>query len=140
MTRQTRKTARVQMGAVLNTALTGDGNPVQAVYDHLKEDFQGQSPVVVVASAGTRPLPQSHTHWRAEYNLEIIIFAVRENEEVAEDALDDVAEALFAALETNRTTDYWRDLTFGTPSDVLPATVGGEPYWMEPLTVTVHSY
>jgi len=139
MTRQSRKTIREQLASTLSTALTGAGNPAQVVYDHLKEDFSGQSPVVCVASAGTLPVEQSHTQWHAAYDMEIIIFVVREDEETAEDALDDVAETLFTTLEANKSGDYWRALDFGTPSQIQPAVVGGEPYWMEPLTVTVHT-
>jgi hypothetical protein len=123
----------------MNSTIVGTSNPAQAAYDHLKEDFQGQSPVVCVGSAGMRPIAAPPGGWGAYYQLEILMFVAREDEEVSEDALDDVAEAVFGMFEDNKAVTEWRAVEFETMSNILPVVVGGDPYWMETLPVVVVS-
>jgi hypothetical protein len=134
------------LGSLLNTDVAGTGNPAQVVYDHLKEDVAGQSPVVCVASQGFLPHQLSfgddhNDDWAGEYRFMIFIFVAREDEEVAEDALDDTIEAVFQVLAENRSySTYWKKIEFGAPSEVTTIAMGGDPYWMEVLPITVGSY
>jgi len=133
------------MGVLLAAGLVGVGLPATATYDHFKEDFDGQSPVVCVGAGGFRVEQMSfgdHTenNYGGEYRLEILIFVAREDEEVAEDALDDVIEEVFSILAANKQATYWAELDFSADSTITPVTVGGDPYWMEILPVTVRSY
>ena len=143
MARASRKTCREALGTLLTNNIVG-ANKAQAVYDHLKEDFEGASPVVCVASAGFKP-KQLHfgddidANWGGEYSFNILTFVAREDEEVSEDALDNVIEAIFDVLANNREATNWKDIEFGESGiDTYP--VGGDPYWVEMFPITVYSY
>jgi hypothetical protein len=145
MSRSTRKECRERLGVLLSASVAGTDNPAQVVYDHLKEDFGGRSPVVCVGSSSVRVEQLSfgddtEENYGGEYGLEIMVFAAREDEEVAEDALDDVMEAVFKVLAANKDSNKWDDIGFSQASSIVPADVGGEPYWMEVLPITVISY
>lgn len=139
---KTRKQIREELGTTLTTALTGVGNPVQAVFDYFKSTFGGKSPVVVIGSSSILGEELTFTSWRATYGFDIVTFVAREDEEVAEDALDDVAQALYETLETNRGGGdaNWQSLAYEAPSGVTPATIGGDPYWMEVTPVIIEVY
>ena len=133
------------MGVLLAAGLVGVGLPAQATYDHFKETFDGQSPVVCVGAGNFRVEQLSfgdHTenNYGGEYRLEILSFVAREDEEVAEDALDNVIEEVFSVLAANRKATRWAELDFSVSSTITAVTVGGDPYWMEILPVTVRSY
>ena len=120
--------------------MTGAGNPVQAVYDYLKGTFDGQSPVVVVGSAGVEGAPMTFQGSRPTYYLTVLAFVTREGEEVAEDALDEVAQKLYQVMEGNRRTGDWQFWGYDGRSRIEPASVGGDPYWMEMTPVVVEAY
>ena len=136
----TRKGAREALGALLGSEMTGAGNPVQAVYDYLKSTFDGQSPVVCVGSEGVEAVPMTFQGSRPSYFFSILTFVTRAGEEVAEDALDEVAQALYEVVEANRKTDDWKFIAYDGRSRVEAATVGGDPYWMEVTPVRMEVY
>lgn len=51
-----RSAVRAEFAALLTASMTGAGQLAQAVYGYTVKDFGGQSPVLVVGSAGTVPL------------------------------------------------------------------------------------
>ncbi len=141
MTIKTRKEVREALGALLSTEMAGAGNPVQAVYDYLKGTFDGQSPVVVVGSAGIEGAPMTFQGSRATYYFSILTFVTREGEETAEDALDEVAQKLFEVMAANRRkTGDWQFWGYDGRSRIEPASVGGDPYWMEMTPVMVEVF
>jgi hypothetical protein len=142
---KTRKEVREQLGSVLSTALTGVGNPAQAVYDYMKSSFDGQSPVVAIGSGGTQAhidVQQFGGDWFPVYWFEILSFVVRdEDEENAEDTLDTLSQNLYETLETNTyLAGYWERLSYGERSTIAPASVGGDPYWLETTEVMVEVF
>ena len=141
---KTRKETREQLGSVLSTALTGAGNPAQALYDYMKSTFDGQSPVIAVGSSGlgVNDVQEFGGNWFPVYYYEILTFVARESdEEAAEDELDTVAQELYETLETNQyNAGYWEALTYMGRSDVVPTNVGGDPYWMETTTVAIEVF
>ncbi len=143
---KTRKQCRGQLGSVLDTALTGEGNPAQDVYDYLKSDFNHQSPIVTVGSEGLEAFEQDFEHWHPVYKYSINVYVTRNTatdytEEDVEDTLDDVTQAIYETLETNRVlAGWWGDLAWLEPSAVVPVTVGGDPYWWESVVVGIAVY
>jgi len=137
---KTRKEIREALGTLLSAEMTGTGNPVQAVYDYLKGTFNGQSPVVVVGSAGMESEPMTFRGSQVTYCFVILTFVTREGEEVAEDALDEVAQALYQVVEENRKTTEWQFWGYDGRSRIEPASVGGDPYWMEMTPVVMEVY
>lgn len=125
--------------------MVGAGNTCQAAYDYMKTTFDGQSPVIVIGSSGTLPTGMTFEGWKLSYYYDIIALIARESEaeyteEDADDALDDVAQELMETLQANRKTADWQCLEFDGPSVPAPASVGGDPYWMEITPVLVHVY
>jgi hypothetical protein len=138
---KTRKQVREQLGSLLSSALTGVGNPAQAVYDYLKSSFDGQSPVVVIGSSGFNASEQDFTNWYATYDYEILVFVAREDTQLADDYLDQTTQKLYETLQANRIlSGWWDDLAWADPSQIVPAAPGGDPYWMEAVLVRVTVY
>ena len=141
---KTRQQVREQLGVVLTDALTGAGNPVQDVYDYLKSTFDGHSPVVCIGSSGTgrNEIEQFGGDWFPVYFYELLVFVARDDDEAsAEDVLDQVAQKLFETLETNQyLAGWWDKLDYVSNSEVTPAVVGGDPYWMEAVVVRVEVF
>jgi len=141
MTIKTRKEVREHLGSLLSSALVGTGKPAQAVYDYLKSSFDGQSPVVVIGSSGFNAQEQDFTNWFATYDYEVLVFVAREDTQLADDYLDQTTQKLYETLQTNRVlSGYWDDLVWADPSQIVPAVVGGKPYWMETVLVRVTVY
>lgn len=143
---KTRKEVREQLGSVLSTALTGDGNPVYEVHDYMKSTFDSHSPVLAIGSSGLVANPEVQqfgpSGWFPTYYFELLTFVARKGDEMAsEDELDEVAQALYETLETNQVLDgWWAALSYGDRSTIEDAMVGGEPYWMEITPIMVEVY
>jgi hypothetical protein len=128
----------------LGDAVVGAGKPAQALYGYVVGDFEGQSPVVVVASAGTDPGRLTARGSQLRYFFDILVFVLRGtsgtdyDEEDADSQLDTVADAVEDWLADNQRGDDWESIEVGR-STIEAQTVGGAQYWMErtPLTITV---
>lgn len=137
MTIKTRQQVREKIGALINTDFT----TIEIVYDYLKTDFQGQSPVITIGSEGAHPEAQDFTQNMAIYTISVNIFVTRVEEEAAEDQLDAVMQEVFTFCENYRTLDgWWDDLTWPELSQIAPANIGGEAYWMESLVLRIYCY
>lgn len=74
---QNRQTIREALAALLVTALEGTGKPAQKVYNHRVSDFQGRSPVVVVASRPTNRSKQAQvTRVSSSVKLDVHTFVL----------------------------------------------------------------
>lgn len=141
---KTRKEIRQHIATLLQTALTGSGNPAQQVYNHFRSAFD-ESPVVCVVSAQIDQSALAFATDEAFYGYEILVFVDRDpdanyTEEDAENKLDEIAQSLFSWIETNaRLASYWQHLRRNGNSQITPGTVGGRPVWMEvhPIAVQV---
>lgn len=141
MTIKSRKEVREQLGSLLSSALVGSGKPAQAVYDYLKSSFDGQSPVVIVSSSGFDGQVQTTTNWFATYDYEILVFVAREDTQLADDYLDETTQDVYETLRDNQQlAGYWNKLEWLDSTTIVPASVGGDPYWMEPIPVRVWVY
>ena len=147
MTIKTREECREQLGGLLDTALTGAGNPAQDVYDYMKSDFNHLSPIVTVGSEGFSATEQDFDgNWTIVYYYSVNIFVTRKTasgytEEDVEDKVDATMQATYETLLSNRSlSGYWGDLAIDGRSEVMPAEIGGDPYWMETIPVAVTVY
>lgn len=143
-----RATIRAAIAALLESALVGTGKPAEAVYDHLKPDFGGASPVVAVASAGSNRAAFAGRGPRVEHELDIYVFVLRAEAGVEESYSAEEADAALDAIEAkvaevvaaNEETADWHLAQYAGESTIITAEIGGEQYWMEriPLRFTLY--
>lgn len=139
MANKTRKQVREAIGVMLAAAMVGAGKTCEASFDYLPPKFEGKSPVICINSGGTLGMPYTLQGLRPAYYYEIVAFVAREDEQDSEDELDNVAQELYDTLEANIKTTDWESIDYDGRSEILPANVGGDPYWMEatPVVATV---
>lgn len=132
--------ARQHLGSILTTGLTGGSNPVQSVYRYLKKDFEGESPVVVVTSAGSEREGQGFQNCfnlSAYFNIYIFVLYEDEgsswDEEDAENTVDTIEVMITDILSENRSTDYWNGVDFRQSSEPDLVDIGGTVYRREIL-------
>lgn len=138
-----RQAPREALAALLSTALVGTGKPAAAVYDYLVGDFQGQSPVVVVASGPIDRVRDSlGACYRTAFTLRCYVFVAYSDptgtwtESDAEDAIDAI-EVLIAdtVLANSRSVDNWDMLGYEAPTELDSVTIGGVEYRREIITL-----
>jgi hypothetical protein len=144
----TRETARDALATLLSAALVGSGKPAQAFYGYPVADFQNQSPVVVLRSAGSeRTMETMSTRRKSMLSFDIISFTLyadpasgwtEANAEDKLDAIEQVVDETIAANLVNGTT--WADIGYDGKSSAGNVTIGGEQYRYEliPIIITVY--
>lgn len=145
MSSVSRRTGRAAFAGLLQAALVGTGKPAAAVYDYLVGDFQGQSPVVVVASGPMLRIRDTMGEcYRSQFNLLVYVFAVYSDpdgtwtEADAEDAIDAIEAAIADVVLTNsRVSGAWDRLTNEEPTELDSVTIGGVEYRREIITLQV---
>lgn len=141
-----RKTVRDALKVLLEAALTGAGAPVQAVHAAQLPHFEGQSPVVVVWSAGSRRERLTFQGGKTTFYVNVDLFvrysdpAAGWDEQDAEDALDTIERLVAEVAEYNQRTATWETLDYADRSvadSVL--LIDGTEYRREtiPLAATV---
>lgn len=146
-----RETVRDFLATLLDTELTGASDPVEAVYNHKVGDFNQQSPVLVVASAGSernRPRGGRGTaRFETSFFLTIFSFVAYAiegedwDEQDAEDRLDLVEAGVANVLMDNRSQAQngsapWDSIEFEGRTDATQdVTVGGLAYRREVIDV-----
>lgn len=142
-----REVARKHLAALLDAALVGNGKPAQAVYPYQVGDFHGATPVVVVASGSMqRRLDSMGGCWRKVFQLWVYVFVAYADgsgwtENLAEDAIDAIEDAIAAVVLANLRTDAWVNIAYtdaGTQLD--PVVIGGVEYRRELITFEVETY
>lgn len=136
-----RKTVREAIGAGLAANLPS----AQAVYNHAKADFGGQSPVVRISSESSeRPgLTRQGIRSVFRYTVEVwVLLTDRDGwtEQDAEDTLDTVEAEIISWMVGNHNTDTWTSLTYDGQSSVVVAIDGGDTWLIEriPIRAEVH--
>ncbi len=140
-----REIVRDKLATLLSTALVGTGKPAQAVYNYQIGDFQGQSPVVVVTSHGSRRTRLANqTFTDTHFLLDVHVFVLYTDietggtwtEALSEDRLDLLEKSIADVIVDNSQIDnYWNWMTTSETSDVSGITVGGLEYRHEVITV-----
>lgn len=138
---------RGQLKTILQAGLVGEGKPAQVVYGGQIADFQGQSPVVVVASAGTDRKRWTFQGGKAVHRFKVFVFVLYKDaaagwdEEDAEDKLDEIEEAIAGILDANAgKCNYWQSLSYEGASECAAVPVAGEEYRVETIPVVVQAY
>ena len=140
-----RHTVRDAMATLLQTALVGTGLPVAAVYGYQVGDFAGQSPVVVVSSAGSRRVRMTRSGSRATFYLLISTFVMYSDgaswgEDDAEDAIDAIEALLADVIDDNQVTTNWQALDYSDRSQRISVEIGGTEYIYEAVEVSVEVF
>lgn len=117
----------------------------QVVYDYQKSDFDQQSPVVRVFSAGSNRPSMTARGNRSRFTFSIELWVLYANsgswnEADAEDALDDLEQELVQWVSDNQVGDLWTALKFERPSLLGNVIVGGAPYLVEDITLVAEVY
>ncbi len=147
-----RETVRDALTALLSSALTGTGNPVQSVYGYHISEFGAdgfESPVVLVLSNGSQRERRGlgSQVYRTFFQLSVLVFvsdaiaAESWTDANVEDRLDLIEKEIADVLAENRSTASWQDIKHApAPTTILPAKLGGHSYKMEtiPVIVEVH--
>jgi hypothetical protein len=140
-----RHTVRDAMTTILQAALVGAGLPVAAVYGYQVGDFAGQSPVVVVSSAGSRRIRMTRAGSRATFYLLISTFVLYSDgatwgEDDAEDAIDAIEALLADVIDDNQVTANWQALDYSDRSQRISVEIGGEEYIYEAVEIAVEVF
>lgn len=136
-----RKTVREAIGAGLASSLTS----AQAVYNHAKADFGGQSPVVRINSESSeRPgLTRQGIRSVFRYTVEVwVLLTDRDGwtEQDAEDTLDTLEKEIITWMTSNHNTDTWTSLTYDGQSTVIAAIDGGDTWLIERIPIRAEVY
>jgi hypothetical protein len=137
-----RSTARLALGTLLSSALTG----AQAVYAYPRATFDGQSPVVSIGSMGTRREAYTYNDTLPTFRYNIHVFVLYQDatagwgEDDAETALDTMEAAIDAVLIANQETANWQNIQYAGQTTVSNIILGGLTYRHEtiPVEIEVH--
>lgn len=140
-----RETVRDAMAALLNTALVGTGLPVQAVYAYRVGDLGGQSPVVVVSSAGSERPRMTAAGGRTTVLLQADVFVLYSDEDAwgedeAEDRLDLIEKTIAETIHSSQVTANWQAVDYAAQSERVDVEVGGLEYAREMILLRVEVF
>lgn len=133
------------MAALLNTALVGTGLPVQAVYAYRVGDLGGQSPVVVVSSAGSQRPRMTAAGGRTTVLLQADVFVLYSDEDAwgedeAEDRLDLIEKTIAETIHSSQVTANWQAVDYAAQSERVDVEVGGLEYAREMILLRVEVF
>lgn len=146
-----RETVRDALAALLNTELAGTGKPVQAVYGYLESDFEDQSPVVMVLTAGirrTRPYSSSN-EWESFMRFELLAWVLDADtgsgwtDQNVDDKVDEVEAAIADVIQDNAYNEgVWHGLSYDPDRDtaIVRVTIGSTPYVLERIPIVADVY
>jgi hypothetical protein len=134
-----RETVRDAFVALMTAELVGDGKPTQAVYGYQVGDFQNQSPVVVVSSAGSEREKFALNAQRSLLYFNVFVFVLYSDqatwgEDDAEDRIDLIEKEIADLVRDNRKTADWADLQLEGRSNLDSVSIG-EEYRRETMLV-----
>lgn len=144
-----RETMRDALAALLNTALTVSGNSVETVYGYKVSDFDKASPVVVVVSDGSDRDLQSMGTLKFDTTFHFVLFVFVADssagdswtDQNVDDRLDLIEKDIADVVADNRKTADWAYLDYeGPKSEIGEVDVGGEPYVVEQIKVTIRAF
>lgn len=139
-----RAVVRTRVRQLIESALGAD---VQAVYDHLPADWQNQSPVVMIGSAGSDRRQLTFRGGQVGIQLDVFVFVLAAGsdwtEAQAETQLDHLEASLAVLVRAHQTDEIggWGAIDYREAStvDFVPD-LGGVEYRREriPLTLTYY--
>lgn len=104
-----RQPIRAELASKLSAVLTGTGKPVAALYGYRVFDFQGQSPVVVIAPAGVSRFQAAMTtaSRQVNFDFDVFVFVVASDaahsvdEEDSDDTIDAIEKVVADCVQDN---------------------------------------
>lgn len=129
----TRKQVRERLATLFSAS-----DEFTEVYDHAPLDLRGQDRVLCIYTDSTRhDMISAHLN-NAFYRFYLETFALRRiDEALAEDALDEMHEAIREIIRENVGDSTWNELSLEEESDALFAQMAKEPYRVERHSLTV---
>lgn len=123
----TRKQVRERLATLM-----AESGAFEMVYDHAPLDLRGKDRVLCIYTDSTRHEMLSADINNAFYRFFLETFALRRVDEVgAEDALDEMHEAIRATIRAGVGDTAWNELSLEEDSDALFAQMAKEPYRVE---------
>lgn len=122
--------------------LSGGISEVQKVISGQVDDFKGQSPIIVLDSAGSTRTPIAVGSSYPDHKIDLFTFVLcsdPENgwtEENAEDQLDDIECKIGDLIDANQQSAYWNAISYVQPSEAITVTIGGVDYRREVTTLS----
>jgi hypothetical protein len=142
-----RETARDYLVSLLTAACVGTGKPAQAIYGYLKGDLEGQSPVIVVASAGAEMEKRAVTSKQKNgfyYTIYTFTLYAQDGtawgEDDVEDTVDLLEKTIRETIAGNLSNDYWAFIEIEGRSTISSVMIAGEEYRMESIPVRCEKY
>lgn len=137
-----RQTARDALVALLETALVGDGLPVQTVSGSKLTSLGGITPAVVVLSRGSQRDALTFAGNRALFSFAIQVWVLESlggswTLAQAEDALDSIEALIAGVVETYAVATDWELLEYDGASTIVEASIAGVPFFWESIPVNV---
>ena len=149
----TRKLTRKAIGSKMEGDLIGETKPAADFASYHKTDFGGASPVITLSSAGSGLPPLTPIGSTQTYYYELNSLIIRPNqteinagytESDAEDALDDVYDAIKNWINNNRKDTIngeWDYVAIEARSSIIPIVDdGGRGYFMENIPIKVEVF
>jgi len=149
----TRKLTRLAIGAKMEADLVGEGLPAADFASYHKSDFGGASPVITISTSGSGLPPLTTQGSSYSYYFEVNTLVIRPNqteivagytESDAEDALDDVYDAIKEWIANNRkdaVNGEWDYVAIEARSNIIPIVDdGGRGYFMENIPIKVEVF
>ncbi len=150
MTVLNRETVRDEIVTALSAAIAGSGKPAAAVYGYQKGKLDGESPVVLVLSAGIQRaiagLGTNKYYNQVTLEIHILVYDGADNQPLTEIQREDKVDEIEAA-----TADWFKDHQIGTsyraarytpeqPSEITTVTyLDGNPYRLEIVKVQLEA-
>lgn len=129
------------------TLISSGVSSAQSVYGYQRGDLQGETPVVVMYSAGIDRSPLTPQGSQAPYHLNTDIYVLYNDpdsdygEDDAEDMLDDIESQIATVVEDNRAnTPTWGHLSYSGESVVVKVQLGGDTYLWESIPLIFRVY
>lgn len=135
--------SRAQARTTLAQELESAMSTAQVVYDHMRSDFAGQSPVVRVMSGGSERRRFTTQGGRGDLLLMVQIWVLSVSpadnwtEADAENALDQLEWELAQYIDSNRRSEVWQALDFDGRSRVEVVRLEGKPYLIEDIPLVM---
>jgi hypothetical protein len=134
-----RETVRKAFATLLESGVT----QAQDVYPYQVGDFNGQSPVLVVTSGGTERRNLTLRNRIPKYWFDIHVFVLYAEpdaswgEDDAEDALDNIEQAIATIIDANQQTANWSKIDYDGRSKADSLVIAGTEYRHEVIPVVV---
>ena len=151
MATKSRELARDALASLLSAAITGAGQPVQAVYNYFKGALAGESPVVLVTSGaiGREIAGQGTAQYEMKVGLNVIVLVAEADaaagitEQNVDDLVDSIEAKIADVVAANQNNPgVWDQLKYSDqPSEPLPGRdLDGHPYVVEIIRLEAMVY